>query len=589
MKAAIKSPMKFFRKNSLRFRLFVGILVFLIPMNLILLGYTVYSKQTIWQQAYTNYSDYVTLVSKQIDNKLSDIQTYVANIFYVNDFLARMVRIDDKNTRYLDAQEINSVVTDYLRLYSNAMLFFIKCDGISIPSVSNYSQNKKSIAMSDYIHSLSAESEAYPRNEYFLLPLDGEWYLSFYFERSGIYLGMLIELSSLLNTLDFSDAHYVTTYFSDFEGTPLAGEISRKDPYSAADDQRSETNLTVESYPATSEYMTIHVPLQNAPAALSAQVPRSRILGRLAGLQTISIAMLIFSVIILLCFILFVQRQAILPLQRLKQTILKIESGQLDSKVSTDGTVEEIADVYRTFNTFMDNITTLKLQAYEEKLAKQQTEMQFLRLQLRPHFFLNSLKSIYALAQRSQIGQIQEYVLCLSNHYRFLIYDTTEKIPLRDELLHTQNYIQLQRIGYNLSIECHVSFNNIADTQEVPILILQTFVENSIKYAAIPGKLLQIFIHAEVVHSDEASHINFSIRDNGPGFSPDILHQMNTDEESFYNQHKGFGNLKRRLALMYTEETFFYIYNHPDQGAAVEILLPCGEEQETNHEYTYRR
>jgi hypothetical protein len=47
----------------------------------------------------------------------------------------------------------------------------------------------------------------------------------------------------------------------------------------------------------------------------------------------------------------------------------------------------------------MDQIKSLKIIAYEKTLAAQQAQLQYLQIQIRPHFFLNCLSALYGLAE----------------------------------------------------------------------------------------------------------------------------------------------------------------------------------------------
>ncbi len=73
------------------------------------------------------------------------------------------------------------------------------------------------------------------------------------------------------------------------------------------------------------------------------------------------------------------------PLSALESTITKIRQGSFESKVE-DRAGTEIQGVYDTFNAMMDEIRTLKIQSYEERLLQQQYHLRYLQLQLEPHF-----------------------------------------------------------------------------------------------------------------------------------------------------------------------------------------------------------
>ena len=553
-------PLKF-HKNSMTFRLFAGILCFMIPINLILLGYSIFARYAIWNQSYENYSDYVNLIGKQIDHDLEEIEQYITNIYFVDDAFRQMYQSSDQNTRYLAGTQITSNAYDYIRLYENPLILFVSSQGLSIPAASTYTSGSSEslVAISDFIHELSESSGQYLSDTFFLHNFNGRYYIIFYREKLQNYIGIIIPIDELLTTLDFNNDLLTAVYFCDENDHILT-------------DQSQEYSLSNQ---------VIHTRASLAPNGLylAVDVPSEYVLGGLARLHIFSVCILVISILAMAAYTLFAIRQIRRPLDQLKKTILEIQGGNIDKKINTENTVDEIAEVYNTFNTFMDHITELKMRAYEEKLEKQQTQLQYLRLQLRPHFFLNSLKSIYALAQRNEMRSIQDYVLCLSEHYRFLIYDTENTIELRDELAHTQNYIQLQRIGYNLEINCQVQISSGTAQIKVPALILQTFVENSIKYAVMPDQTLQIQISVQIHEIDEQNFLNLTVNDNGPGYSKTILDEIADNEETFYLHHKGLGNLMRRLKLIYSGDASFYLYNLPEKGAAVDILLPIKSQE----------
>ena len=61
----------------------------------------------------------------------------------------------------------------------------------------------------------------------------------------------------------------------------------------------------------------------------------------------------------------------------------------------------------------------LRIRFYEEELQKQQYRLQYYQLQLKPHFYLNSLKSLYGLAQNGKNEEIQK-MLSLSEQFQYM-------------------------------------------------------------------------------------------------------------------------------------------------------------------------
>ena len=95
---------------------------------------------------------------------------------------------------------------------------------------------------------------------------------------------------------------------------------------------------------------------------------------------------------------------------------------------------KEFAQVNDTFNRMINTITNLKIESYERKLAAREAELAAekaeltsLRMQIQPHFYLNCLKNIYGLAQMGSFQEIQDEILLLSKHLRY-IFRIREKV-----------------------------------------------------------------------------------------------------------------------------------------------------------------
>jgi len=72
------------------------------------------------------------------------------------------------------------------------------------------------------------------------------------------------------------------------------------------------------------------------------------------------------------------------------------------------------------FNRLMDEIMKLKIQSYEKQINLQETELKCIKLQIRPHFFLNAMTTISSLSQQGKNKEIESYISALSkNHHPF--------------------------------------------------------------------------------------------------------------------------------------------------------------------------
>ena len=85
------------------------------------------------------------------------------------------------------------------------------------------------------------------------------------------------------------------------------------------------------------------------------------------------------------------------------------------------GSFLEFTEVRQTLEKMVRELEEQKNLTYEEIIEKQKAQMQYLQLQLKPHFYLNGLKTVNALAMAHEDEKIQELVLNLSEHLRYLL------------------------------------------------------------------------------------------------------------------------------------------------------------------------
>ena len=109
-------------------------------------------------------------------------------------------------------------------------------------------------------------------------------------------------------------------------------------------------------------------------------------------------------------------------------------------------------------------------------------ELNFLKLQINPHFLFNTLNSIYSQAHfRSE--QTEHSILKFSRIMRYVLYDSAaEKIALSQDLEYISNYIDLQqlRLSKNITIQYQVT-GQVAGLSIAPLLLI-TFIENAFKH-----------------------------------------------------------------------------------------------------------
>ncbi|MDF2457103.1 MAG: histidine kinase [Cytophagaceae bacterium] len=172
------------------------------------------------------------------------------------------------------------------------------------------------------------------------------------------------------------------------------------------------------------------------------------------------------------------------------------------------------------------------------KALVKESQLQFLKNQINPHFLFNNLNNLYAHAI-SNSPQTPGIIVELSSVLRYNLYDCKEDyVPLAKELKHLQHYTALHELQIAQRGKVNVSMELASENFTISPLILVVFIENAFKHSAV--SLIQdiaIFIDICV---DENGLLTMHCNNN---FSPDYA----------LKGHVGIGleNVKKRLLLLY--------------------------------------
>ena len=279
--------------------------------------------------------------------------------------------------------------------------------------------------------------------------------------------------------------------------------------------------------------------------------------------------------VFLVAFVAAMRRWVIMPLDGLIHGMNCLSKGEFGIRLSKQADCEEFTLVNKAFDNMTEQIETLKIGVYEEKIRRQRAELQYMKLQVNPHFYINCLNIIHNLSLMKQNNLIQQMTTYLGNHLRYTMegsaVDTLEK-----EIACVENYLKIQQLRFPDSIVCKMEVEDSVRQVQVPPLLIQTFVENTVKYQVIAGEITHINIR--LVRSLENFHrLVVEIWDDGDGYSEKILTCLVNDQKIFdqRGEHYGIRNVCQRLKLIYHENVNIHFSNHPETGGAyVRVVLP---------------
>ena len=243
------------------------------------------------------------------------------------------------------------------------------------------------------------------------------------------------------------------------------------------------------------------------------------------------------------------------PLIKLENHMQNFENNLWEFHLS-EKTGYEIQNLVEHFNVMVEKIKYLR-----------EYEIKALHSQINPHFLYNTLDTIIWMAEFEDNEKVISITKSLANYFRLSLSNGHEKIPLKDEIMHTKEYLFIQKQRYENKLSY---FFNIEDESllsiKVPKIIIQPIVENSI-YHGIKNLSGNGIITIDVYR--ENSTVNISVKDNGIGF----------EKAKQFKKSKtggvGFQNVDKRIKFYYGKNYGVFINkDNKTEGAEVIIKIP---------------
>lgn len=197
--------------------------------------------------------------------------------------------------------------------------------------------------------------------------------------------------------------------------------------------------------------------------------------------------------------------------------------------------------------------------------AQMETELMFLRSQISPHFFFNTLNNIYSLALEKS-DKTPLIILKLSDLMRYLLYETNNKrISLEKEILCIQDYLDLEKLRYGNQLEIDMKISGDITNKNIAPLMLLSFIENAFKHG----------IKKSI--GKNKLNIDFNVVDNFLYFS--ISNPTPKLTESKKNKQPvgiGLKNVRKRLDLGYNKEDYNLNIKNMDHVFKVNFKIKVG-------------
>jgi signal transduction histidine kinase len=188
--------------------------------------------------------------------------------------------------------------------------------------------------------------------------------------------------------------------------------------------------------------------------------------------------------------------------------------------------------------------------------------MDALKMQINPHFLFNALNSIAALIETDRNVEAYHTTELLGGLLRSALDQSSDRfLSLEQELEFVRRYVDVEKIRFGSRISFDVQIDADCKENEVPALILQPLIENSIKHAVNrSADVVSIVLLAK----EQNGKLLIELTDNGPGMS----------DTNGIGDGYGLGNIRKRLELLYDGAARFDVSNRPQGGVRAALTLP---------------
>lgn len=184
-----------------------------------------------------------------------------------------------------------------------------------------------------------------------------------------------------------------------------------------------------------------------------------------------------------------------------------------------------------------------------------ESELQYLKYQLNPHFFMNTLNNIYALVDLNT-EQAKKTIIELSKLMRYVLYEANKnQISLEHEIQFLENYIALMKLRYIDNLNIRTEFPVVVPCVQIPPLLFISLLENAFK-------------HGVSYQEPSFIEVRIELADEGVIFNCKNSKHTHAHKDAYHGI--GIDNIKKRLHLLYGNN---YTFTTNESENCFEVLL----------------
>ncbi|KRF19240.1 sensor histidine kinase [Paenibacillus sp. Soil787] len=571
-------------RNSLRFKFVAGFLIIIIPLVFFLVFNNMYATNVVRAQVSKTNSNLLAQHVKQIDQLFLETNTYLYDLWNNEVDINQLNDLKYGTDDYLFTKRrvLNRFQTDLNKFFlmDTLFLFNVETKDTTIVTKQDYYQQERLITERVPIELVNQKDRDTPvwqviqfENRTVLMKITRL--------TNNMISGAIVNTDSLVASLKFLDMGTTGgAVILSKNGAVASGTILEDSKLKAAVDAAPNLKNTykmVSDPRDKGKYLLIGVSSEIADIQYTVMIPEGNMLKHLPFFQLAVYFIPLGGILILLFYLYFLRSVLLKPMNTLMLGMKRIMRGDLNIRLNEDHS-SEFSFLIGTFNNMVTEISKLKIDVYEEKIRTQEAEFGLLQVQIRPHFYLNSLNIIYSLAAIKEYALIQKMTQHLAEYFRFITQNNQGVVTLEAEIRHTQNYLEIQKLRFPNQLVYEIELPDRYRKCDILPLTIQTFVENSIIHGFADRR--ELFTVRIIVTEDEQAPDDFlwiEVSDSGVGFPEPLLEKLQVgfyEDELFAEGHLGIQNVIKRQRIRYNGKAKLSFNNGKVRGAEVKLSIP---------------
>ena len=292
--------------------------------------------------------------------------------------------------------------------------------------------------------------------------------------------------------------------------------------------------------------------------------------------QSVYVLTAIILVIVALLFSRFMARSITLPIQKLRDSMKKVQEGDFSVSDVVVDSKNEIGSLTKSFDVMTHRIHELMEQNVHEQEEKRKSELKALQSQINPHFLYNTLDSIIWMAEGKKNKEVVLMTASLARLLRQSISNEDEVVPIAKEVEYARGYLTIQKMRYKDKLEFQIDVDSSILYIPLIKLVLQPIIENAIyhglKYKESKGLLI-------VKGFMKDGNAVLQVIDDGVGMDEETLaHIYDKHKVNYHSNGVGVYNVQKRLKLYYGEDYGITYTSELGKGTTATITIPGRQE-----------